>query len=430
MDFLTLSEWLAWLEAERPIRQINYGIDNVLPIAKSLGLTDFDCHVISVAGTNGKGSCVAMLEQVAIEADLTVASYTSPHLWKFTERIRYQGHPITELACCRAFHELSQKIPQNYPLSYFEWTTLAALLFFKQLRLDILILEIGLGGRLDAVNVVNQDTSIITNIALDHQEYLGDTREKIAYEKAGIIKRDLKVIYADPDPVNVIAEVASQNNAELYCYDQDYSYQLHQDTMSWQGPDIKLELPAPALPHPSVAAAIMACAVIDEFQFTEKQITRACIEATLPGRLQLIRGHVNWILDVGHNPAAAAWIRQRLDEQQYSRVHFVFGVQVDKNWQEIVQTFFDMNGIWYTCNIPGNRSLSACASEKYLINHDQLAMGFETVADACQQASLFAKKGECIVIFGSFLTVAEGLPVVNEQYLRANFRPIPNVAES
>lgn len=404
MDFQRLEEWLAWLERERPSTNIRLGLENLWPIVQQLQLGQFDCKVVTVAGTNGKGSCVATLESIAVAAGLNVATYTSPHLEHFCERLRVQGKPVSEEICCLAFANFAAQLnpTQINTLSYFEWITMAALYYFSTLDLDLLILEVGLGGRLDAVNVVRNDMSVITSLGLDHQDYLGDTLEEIASEKAGIIHPNTVVISTAQTCREIIAKRAKEQTCTFLQLGQDFALQTGAYAEVW-----------PSLPSESVSAAIQCCYVLqDSLHITPKAIQLGLSRVHLPGRFEQIEANGRWILDVGHNPAAVEWLVDKLKSAgiHQTPMHIIFGVCADKSWPLMLSELCQCKEFtiyWYTTPIPTPRSVAAQKLSGYLTNYGQQVQTCKSVQEACDAASKNRSSNETIIVLGSFFTVAE-----------------------
>lgn len=429
----SLPQWFSYIE-NLHTSTIVLGLERILPVAQKLQLLSFPCPVITVGGTNGKGSCVAFLEQILTAAGYTVATYTSPHLLRFNERIRIANKEIDDLSIINAFEEV-EKVRSGITLTSFEFITLAALILFKAAKPDVLLLEIGLGGRLDAVNLVEADISIITSIALDHMDFLGDTREAIAYEKAGIFRSGKPAICGDPDlPANIV-EVAKTLKAPLYAVDRDFSFGLASDGLSWfwacplpnlpplarEGTKKEISysnLPIPNLPLQNAAIALMAIQCLQSrLKVNVTAITEGLKKAFLPGRFQRFKTPVEVILDVAHNPASATYLAKRLSEEPTQGItRAVVSILSDKDVIETLRPLLALVQIWYVADLELPRGSTAenmgnCLQQLGVTAYD--IHQSKSVAEAFQKAMQASQIQDRILVFGSFHTVAavlEGFP--------------------
>lgn len=427
MTARTLEQWLAWMEAHHP-RQIELGLERVAAVAANLTLDLGGASVVTVGGTNGKGSCVACIEAIARAAGHRVGTYTSPHLLRYNERVRIDGANAADAELCAAFEAVHAALG-DVSLTYFEFGTLAALWLFQRARLDLIVLEVGLGGRLDAVNIVAADAAVLTLIDLDHQDWLGSDRETIGREKAGIFRAGRPALCVDPEPPRAVAAAAQALGAQWFPVGTAFAFSG--DGQSWQWRTQQLpraaeyrDLPLPALPLPSAAAALAALHCLP------LPVSRAAIEqglraAALAGRFQRIdcRG-VEVILDVGHNPHAARWLAERLKALPARRTQAVFAIMADKDVDAVIEPLRTAFTQWHVGDLPDNpRALSAVELEKRLRAHHIEARARASTIEAAFSAALSAAEpGERIVVFGSFFTVGAVLDLLQRQATQAAAR--------
>lgn len=422
--FPTLDAWLAHLESAHPVG-IDMGLTRIGKVKDALGLS-FDCPVITVGGTNGKGSTCAMLESILRAAGYHVGCHTSPHLLAFNERARIDGQNATDAALLAHFEAVEAartSLAEPVSLTYFEFTTLAILHLFASSGLDAVILEVGLGGRLDAVNIVDADCAIVTSIDIDHTEYLGDTREKIAYEKAGIFRPGRPAICADPAPPQTLIDHAQAIGAELWLFGRDFRYegQAGSERQQWSyvGPTLRRS----ALAYPALrganqlintSAALAALeALRDRLPVSAQDLRLGLANVELPGRFQVLPGRPSVVLDVAHNPHAAAVLAQNLSSMGFFRYTYaVFGAMRDKDIEGVVKHLKGEIDHWCVTDLPLGRAASGEDLEKVLraagVNEgpDSSIERFGSPAEAFQDALSRATEDDRIVVFGSFYTVA------------------------
>lgn len=355
----TLATWLHELE-HRHLHEIQLGLERIHEVATRLDLLKTEAKIISVAGTNGKGSTVATLSAIYQRAGYQVGSYTSPHLISYNERIKVNGVSIRDEELVRTFHQI-EMARGSICLTYFETSTLAALLFFQQHKLDIILLEVGLGGRLDATNIMDNDVAIITTIGLDHEAYLGDNLEAIGYEKAGIIRPQKTVIYADyHPPASVLAQVKSCQ-ATFYCLGYDFNGKEHQHQFYFSHHEMSAVYPAVKLHPHSVAAALMAVHTLqNQLPVQSEAIQRALSKLSLPGRFHYLDHPKPTLLDVTHNPQAALNFYHYVREQfPGKRLFAVFSTLADKDSAAMIKAFSGSIERWYPCTLSSKRALDA-----------------------------------------------------------------------
>ncbi|MCL9684631.1 bifunctional tetrahydrofolate synthase/dihydrofolate synthase [Legionella maioricensis] len=404
-----LNQWLNSLE-NRNTQEIQLGLTRILEVAERINVCAFDCKVITVAGTNGKGSTVSALERIYHTAGYKVGAYTSPHLIHFNERIRVNLKPISDEDLCQAFNFI-EDARDSVLLTYFEITTLAALLYFKQQNLDVIILEVGLGGRLDATNIIDADLSIITTIDYDHQDYLGSTLESIGYEKAGILRQGKPFIYADNNPPSSIIKVARDLATPCYFYDTDFSIDQQGGCweFNWRGKRIK-ELPKPKIQLKSASAAIMACLLLDqELPVSQRHLSLAMEKVTIAGRLQFHQGSISILYDVAHNGQSARLLAETLKSKEINgQVHAVFSALKDKDILGLIFPLKDCVDRWYPAQLDNKRASSASLLCSIFEDAEIFVeVCYTSPLIAFQKALSQATAGDLIVVYGSFFTVGQ-----------------------
>jgi dihydrofolate synthase/folylpolyglutamate synthase len=419
-----LAAWLAYLERLHP-SSVELGLERVSAVRERLAL-DLPFPVITVGGTNGKGSTCALLERMLGCAGYRVGLYTSPHLLRYNERVRLAGGQATDPALVAAFERI-EAARGEMSLTYFEFGTLAAALLFRDAALDAAVLEVGLGGRLDAVNAFDSDCAVITSIGLDHMDYLGPTREDIAREKAGIFRGGRPAVVAEPDPPRSLIEHAEAIGAQLYLEDRDFgaSGGAGQWTYwSWLGR--RGGLPWPALRGAcqlgNAAAALAALDCLRErLPVDMGAVRRGLVEVELPGRFQVLPGRPTIILDVAHNPHAAQRLAENLDALERDagggrgRTLAVFAMLKDKDIAGVAASLAARIDHWLVAGLPGERGASA-EQMRGAVAAAGLAAPAETspdVATAFRRAQEIARPDDRILIFGSFLTVSAVLALTD-----------------
>jgi dihydrofolate synthase/folylpolyglutamate synthase len=419
----TLSDWLAYVETLHP-RPIAMGLDRVAAVARRLSIR-IDCPVLTVGGTNGKGSTCAMLEAIYRHAGFRTGLYMSPHLARFNERVCIGGEEADDAGLVAAFaavevaREAAPDGGDPTPLTYFEFGTLAALRLFSQARLDALILEVGLGGRLDAVNIVDADVAVVTTVDIDHVDYLGTTREDIGREKAGIFRAGKQAICGDADPPRSLLVHAQAIGAPLWRIGIDYTYAAEGTQWRYQGPaGGRYGLPFPALrgAH-QLANAATALAAVDALRerlpASANAVREGLVHVALAGRFQVLPGRPAIVLDVAHNPHAARVLADALFAMGYfPRTLGVFGMLADKDIEGVVRALSPRIDAWYVAPLPGPRGASAPRIESALLDAGvarDAVRAFSDVGKAFEAARSDANEADRIAAFGSFLTVAAAL---------------------
>jgi dihydrofolate synthase/folylpolyglutamate synthase len=418
----TLAEWLAWCEQLHP-KSIELGLDRVRAVADRMAIR-FTSPVITVAGTNGKGSTCAMLEAIALQAGYRAGVYTSPHLVHFEERCRIHGEIVNAQALLPHFERV-EAARRDVLLTYFEFTTLAILSLMAASRLDVAILEVGLGGRLDAVNVVDTDCAVITSIALDHMDYLGDDRESIGREKAGILRTGKPAVVSDPMPPQSVLDRAVEIGADLWTLGRDFNFSGDQQQWAWAGRGRRYAgLAYPALRGANQlinASGVLAAleALRNQLPVTAQAVRNGLAMVELPGRFQIVPGQPALVLDVAHNPHSVAALAANLDAMGfYPTTHGVFGAMADKDLAAMFAKIGPLIDRWYFTDLPTARADAAAALlarwRAQETRRDVTASAHADPMEALRCAVAAADPADRIVVFGSFHTVGgvlkDGLP--------------------
>ena len=426
--FRSLDEWLHAIESLHP-QDIAMGLERSKVVADRLGLgprLDGDTPVITVAGTNGKGSTCAMLESVLLAAGYRVGLYIKPHFLRFNERAHVNGAEASDAELIAQFEavEAARSIEPAVPLTWYEFTTLAILRLLSQARLDVIILEVGLGGRLDTVNLIDADCAIVTGIAVDHVDYLGPTRESIGFEKAGIFRAGRPAICADPDPPQSLIDHATSIGADLWLIGRDFNYAGDRQQWNFSGRGVRrASLAYPALRGANqlfnASGALAALAALgDRLPVPQQAVRTGLLTVDLPGRFQVLPGQPTLVYDVAHNPQAASALAHGLDGMGFHPYTIaIFGAMRDKDIEGIVAPLFGRVDRWFLCGLPLARaataeqlaSVLAYAQSTRARPADEEAPEvrcFDEPAAAWSAASEAAGPDDRIVVFGSFHTVA------------------------
>ncbi|MEX0494606.1 bifunctional tetrahydrofolate synthase/dihydrofolate synthase [Raoultella terrigena] len=396
-----LATWLSYLEHLHS-KTIDLGLTRVNEVAGRMAVVKPAPFVFTVAGTNGKGTTCRTLESVLMAAGYRVGVYSSPHLVRYTERVRVQGEELPEAAHTASFAEI-EAARGEISLSYFEFGTLSALWLFKQAQLDVVILEVGLGGRLDATNIVDADVAVVTSIALDHTDWLGPDRESIGREKAGIFRSGRPAIVGEPDMPHTIADVAAEKGAVLRRRGVDWRYVSGEQGWDFSDEQGTLAgLPLPQVPMPNAATALAALRA-SGLTVSEQAIRDGIRQAMLPGRFQIIGEAPRVILDVAHNPHAAAYLAGRLKSlPKTGRVLAVIGMLHDKDIAGTLANLMAEVDCWYCAPLEGPRGATA----EQLLEHLRTGRACADVAQAWHTAMADAGPEDTVLVCGSFHTVA------------------------
>ncbi len=405
------------LENRHP-HEIQLGLERVRIVADRLALRHLDACVIAVAGTNGKGSTVAALDAIYTVAGYRVGSYTSPHLLAFNERICVNKVPISDEDLCAAFAIIEQARGDIH-LTYFEMTTLAALHYFKSCALDVVILEVGMGGRLDATNIIDAHLAIITTVDLDHQDYLGDTIEAIGHEKAGILKPNQRFIYADLCPPMSVLEQARALNIHATCLSRDYSYSAMKDRLSIDLPmGDAVDLHRPGIHLNAAASAVVASQMLRSLlPVSVLQWDQAMQVMALAGRQQVIPGLVTTVFDVAHNPQAVGLLAAFIERFQHvGNIHAVFSGLKDKDLCGLIRPLLRHVDFWYLATLTGKRAATeALLQSAFQAEARAEAPCYSHPHEAFQAAQRRAKPGDLILVYGSFLMVSAVMAIEMDQ---------------
>ena len=429
----TLADWLAHCERLHP-KSIDMGLDRVRAVAERMGLR-FDCPIITVAGTNGKGSTCAMLEAILMESGYRTGVYTSPHLVHFEERCRVRGDIVSATDLVANFARVESARCQNgdqISLTYFEFTTLAILQLLADAKLYVVILEVGLGGRLDAVNILDADCAVITSIDLDHMELLGNDRESIGFEKAGIMRAGRPVVVSDPVPPQSVLDHAARLGADLWRFGQDFNFSGDKLQWSWAGRGRRYAgLAYPALRGANqlvnASGALAALTALrGRLPITAQAVRNGLSLVELPGRFQIIPGQPTLVLDVAHNPHSVAALTENLDAMGfYPCTHAVFGAMADKDVAPMLARVCPLIDKWYFTDLPTPRAATGAALlarwQAGNSRADATAHAYKTPESALEAAVMAANPADRIVVFGSFYTVGgilkNGVPRLSAPHL-------------
>ncbi|WP_172953962.1 bifunctional tetrahydrofolate synthase/dihydrofolate synthase [Aeromonas sp. CU5] len=401
----SLVDWLSYLEQIHPVN-IDMGLDRVGAVARRMGLTQLPFKVITVAGTNGKGSSCAMAASILMAAGYQVGIYSSPHLLRFTERVRVNGQELADSEHCAAFAEV-ETARGEIALTFFEFATLAGLWLFCRAAPDVLLLEVGLGGRLDATNVVESDVAMITSIALDHCDWLGDTREAVAVEKAGVYRVGKPAISGEPNPPATIASEALRLGASLRQVGIDFSGKEHETSWDYHGLNQWRDLPKPALPLMNAVTVLAALESLG-LPLPESAIRDGLANARLAGRMQRLQSAPLVIVDVAHNPHSAAYLAAQLRQMPCAGVRrAVVGMLKDKDMAGSLAELDGLIGQWYLASLTGPRAATATQLAAALGEGKGPVHCFDEVSGAYQTALAASTPDDMVIVFGSFYTVAD-----------------------
>ena len=413
----TLGDWLAYLEQLHP-SAIDMGLDRSRQVAQQLGLTRPAPRVITVTGTNGKGSTCAFVAALLQAQGLKVGVYSSPHLLHYNERVKVQGVEATDLELCDAFAAV-ESARGDITLTYFEMGTLAAFWLFEQAKLDAVVLEVGLGGRLDAVNLVDADIALVTSIGVDHADWLGDTRESVAFEKAGIFRAGRPALCGDLDPPDPLLAKARELGCPLLLRGRDFDLSFTEQGWDWRGmahgEAVELRgLPLLDLPMQNAALALQAFALLG-YPLQHSVVCEALALTRLVGRLdrRTVQWHgraINLLLDVGHNPHAAQFLAQRMAQRPIAGKRLaVFGLLSDKDLEGVVSELASSIQNWAVAPLPTSRSRPAAELQSALENLGARVKSYQSIALALEAQCAHATTDDEILLFGSFYCVAEAL---------------------
>lgn len=411
---VTLEAWLDYIKRLHPER-ISLGLDRVRTVFNSLCPNGLNGTVVTVAGTNGKGSTVAFMESILSAGSYRVGSYTSPHLIRFNERLHINLEELDDKAWCEALADV-ERVRLDVRLTYFEFVTLAALSIFSKTALDVVLLEVGMGGRLDAVNIIDPDVAIITPIDIDHIAWLGTDRESIAREKAGILRKGKPAICTDESLPESVSQRASELGVSLYRYGKEFTTEKKNQQWDWFCGDVhRSGLPLPVLlgdyQLQNAAGALMALQSLSpHITLDQGAIHEGLLSASLPGRFQVLPGQPLRVLDVAHNPQAGRELAKTLEAQAVSGSTLaIVGMLEDKNVNETLRPLLPLVDQWFCVTPPGDRALNAKELESRLkgLAGPVRTRVFGKPSEAYRQALDKARPQDCILVFGSFYTVSD-----------------------
>lgn len=422
----TVSEWLNYMGSIH-VSAIDMGLERVLPVAERMGILKKNLpnqpYVFTVAGTNGKGSTTALISEICTNAGYKTALYQSPHLISFNERIKINGVDVDDELLIKAFNACEKaRTDCDVSLSFFEMTTLSAFWIFKELKCDVWVLEIGLGGRLDVVNVIDPDIGVITNIGIDHIDWLGDDREKIGFEKAGIIRDNMPVIYGERDMPNSTSQIIRDKNAKCYHYGRDFIYQAHDKDWIYTNGAMTLHLPKPNIALMNASNAISAI-LASELTISIDDIKNGLNNVKLSGRFdkRMINGK-QWIFDVGHNTHGIQFLMDLFipfwqdikTNRPTAKLHFVFSMLADKDIDDVlafINTFDLPICAWHIGKIDNVRAVATDELHTKIATHlpNGTIYTHDSIAQAVASVERQANHDDVILCFGSFHTIGESL---------------------
>jgi dihydrofolate synthase/folylpolyglutamate synthase len=406
-----LDQWLTYLEQVHP-SNIELGLERVAEVFCNLQLDISQRTIITVAGTNGKGTTCAFIEQALLISKHSVAVFSSPHLLDYRERLRVAGAMLTEKAHCQAFLKVD-KARGDISLTYFEFGTLAALQLMADSNADYLLLEVGLGGRLDAVNIVDATIAVITSIDLDHQDWLGDTKELIAIEKAGIFRANIPAVIGEPYPPTSLVDAALSYQVKPLWQGIDYHYQIDAQGFHWQGVNRCYDhLPIPNIPVQNASTALQVIEVLG-LQLDNKQMAHVIKQTSLPGRRQVIHIEPTVMLDVAHNPQATSLLAFDINNMNYKRVIAVVGMLADKDIKATLAPMLSVVSIWYCATLDVPRGAQSSRLVSAVFSTKKKVLGYESVEVAYKCALEKAEQDDLVVVFGSLFTVTNILKMAS-----------------
>ena len=409
----TLTDWLEWQQKLHPAN-IDFKIERIKSVYDRLGINRIADKIIIIAGTNGKGSTVSILESFLCQANFKVGAFTSPHIQRYNERIKINKDEISDEEIIEAFKFIDDKRGDT-SLTYFEFATLAAFYIFDKNDIDYAILEVGLGGRLDATNIIDSDISIITSIGIDHTEFLGNTIDSIALEKAGVMRPLKYSIFADENPPSAILNYAKNNSTSLLIHHNDFESRIYKDHWIWSGKNIK-NIKLPLLPlvgdfqYNHASAALMSLELLEPKIFQDTNTIKDSIQnIKLLGRYQVVKSNPEIILDVAHNEDAAKKLKSNIEKYPKKKTRAVIGVLKDKDVYSLVKPLIPIIDKWYCGTIDSERGMNAqeISSRLTVASKNSNVEKFDTMSDAFSKVLAESLYDERIIIYGSFYTVSE-----------------------
>ena len=408
----SLERWLEYLAEVHP-SEIELGLDRTAQVFSRLSVNFSEKIVVTVAGTNGKGTTCAMIEQAVLLTGKSVAVYSSPHLLDYRERLRINGAMLTEQQHCAAFLAV-ENARRNTPLTYFEFATLAAFVLIQESSADILLLEVGLGGRLDAVNVVDPNIAVITTIDLDHQSWLGDNREDIGREKAGIFRSNIHAVIGDSSPPDSILAAAELCKVNASWQGQEFTFSQDEQGFHWRNKHRELiNLPSANIPAQNASTALQVIDLL-ALPLSDAHFRNLLMQTSLPGRRQVIQRNPTVMLDVAHNPQATRELAREVQKLQYSRLYLVVSMLSEKDIEQSLRPLQKLDANWLISPLDVQRGAKTPQLISVL-DKEQKVLEFGQVKEAYQYALKSAQKDDLIIVFGSFFTVAEVLKLIEKR---------------
>ena len=405
----SLDDWLCYLERVHPAN-IEMGLERIKQVADSVNLLNSSSKIIMIAGTNGKGTTARCLESLLLAQGYSVGTYASPHLIRYNERVRVNGKELDDQYHVDAF-DLLEKGRGETPLTYFEFGTLGALAIFKRCEVDYVLLEVGLGGRFDATNIVEPIASVITTIDLDHKEYLGDTRELVGYDKAGIFRADTPAVVGDLNIPHTVTEYGDEISAELILSKRDFFFEPKQSSFIWRYNSYECEFQKPSIPAQNVATALTLLARLE--LLPELAVIEKCLaDLKVEGRFQKLSDSPKVFTDVAHNPESARYLKQKLLElkQQGFKIHALIAMLADKDKASVINEVSELVDFWSLASLEGPRAEKASNLLPLLPQaHQQNALKFDSVNLALDSQLKELDDSTAMIVFGSFFTVAEAI---------------------
>lgn len=415
----TLADWLAYIEASHPIDKIELGLERVLTVAGRGQLQQLPGIKILIGGTNGKGSSARALEQLLLAQGYRVGVYTSPHLLRFNERLRINDADASDELWVQGLSKV-EALRVEVPLTYFEFTTLAAFAILKQQQVDICLIEVGLGGRLDATNIISPDASILTTVDLDHQDFLGNDRESIGREKAGIFRANAVTVIGEPNPPLSVLAQTDLLQCRTWRQQHDFGYQLSDcgTLWHWHCDQLQLsDLPVPQLPLQNIATCLTCLAALALLPSADI-VAKVLKNLTLAGRMQWLQTKPAVIVDVAHNPQSAAYLASQLGvlSSRYRQVHALVGMLKDKDVRQSLQSVAPWVQHWHCVTLPGPRGAAAEQLAAQLPT-DSRVQCYDRLASAWQQLKPQLHPDDLVLVFGSFVTVSQFLTLWQQEKL-------------
>ncbi|KAF7775115.1 dihydrofolate synthase / folylpolyglutamate synthase [Pseudoalteromonas citrea] len=403
----TLDDWLCYLESVHPAN-IEMGLERVQKVAQTIDLLNTSSKIILIAGTNGKGTTARCMESILLAQGYNVGTYASPHLVRYNERVRVNGKELSDQVHVDAFHQLEQGRGDT-ALTYFEYGTLGSLAIFKRFAVDYILLEVGLGGRYDATNIVTPYASVITTIDLDHKEYLGDTRELVGYDKAGIFRKDTPAIVGDLNIPHTVTDYGVEIEADLILSKRDFLYIPTESGFRWIYHDFDYEFAKPAIPAQNVTTALTTLATLDLLP-SEAVIKQCLADLKVEGRFQQLSERPQVFTDVAHNPESARYLAQKLTDlkAQGFKVHALIAMLADKDKASVINEVIDLVDVWTCASLEGPRA-ELGTNLQSLVPNTQPVLVFDSVKDALVHTLPSLDDETVLIVFGSFFTVAHAI---------------------